>query len=134
MRAQRFDRVGVFTYSREENTAAYSLPDQVAARVMRARRARLMEVQAEVSLRRNRNLIGQEVEVMVESQGPGPGRLRGRTAAQAPEIDGMVFLRGEAEPGEFIRARIEKAFTYDLHARVLDATAPEPTERLAIHA
>lgn len=134
VRAQRFDRVGVFTYSREENTAAYSLPDQVAARVMRARRARLMEVQAEVSLERNRSLIGRDVEVMVESQGPGPGRLHGRTAAQAPEIDGMVFLRGEAEPGEFIRARIEKAFTYDLHARVLDATQPERTERLAIHA
>ena len=90
---------------------------------MRARRARLMEVQAEVSLHRNRSLVGQEVEVMVESQGPGPGRLHGRIAAQAPEIDGMVFLRGEAEPGEFIRARIEKAFTYDLHARVVDPSS-----------
>ena len=50
VRAQRFDRVGVFTYSREENTGAYELPDQVPARVMRARRARLMEVQAEISM------------------------------------------------------------------------------------
>ncbi len=132
VRAQRFERVGVFTYSREENTAAYELPDQVPARVMRARRARLMEAQAQVSLDRNRGLIGREVEVLVESQGPGQGRLRGRIAAQAPEIDGMVVMRGEAEPGEFVRARIEKAFIYDLHARVLDAT--EPIERLAIDA
>jgi ribosomal protein S12 methylthiotransferase len=132
VRAQRFERVGVFTYSREENTAAYELPDQVPARVMRARRARLMEAQAQVSLEGNRGLIGREVEVLVESQGPGQGRLRGRIATQAPEIDGMVVLHGEAEPGEFVRARIEKAFTYDLHARVLDAT--EPIQRLAIHA
>jgi len=132
VRAQRFERVGVFTYSREENTAAYELPDQVPARVMRARRVRLMEAQAQVSLEGNRGLIGREVEVLVESQGPGQGRLRGRIATQAPEIDGMVVLRGEAEPGEFVRARIEKAFTYDLHARVLDAT--EPIQRLAIHA
>jgi ribosomal protein S12 methylthiotransferase len=132
VRTQRFERVGVFTYSREENTAAYELPDQVPARVMRARRARLMEAQAQVSLEGNRGLIGREVEVLVESQGPGQGRLRGRIATQAPEIDGMVVLRGEAEPGEFVRARIEKAFIYDLHARVLDAT--EPIQRLAIHA
>jgi ribosomal protein S12 methylthiotransferase len=132
VRRQRFDRVGVFTYSREENTAAYNLPDQVPARVMRARRAQLMEAQAEVSLARNRRLIGQEVEVLVESEMAGQARLRGRTAAQAPDIDGMVLLRGEAEPGEFVRARIERAFTYDLHGRVVEAI--EPIERLAIHA
>jgi ribosomal protein S12 methylthiotransferase len=138
VRRQRFDRVGVFTYSREENTAAYDLPDQVPARVMRARRARLMEAQAEVSLVRNRRLIGREVEVLVEQEAPtkrdAPGQtcLRGRTAAQAPDIDGMVLLRGEAEPGEFVRARIEKAFSYDLHGRVVEVI--EPIERLAIHA
>jgi ribosomal protein S12 methylthiotransferase len=133
VREQRFDRVGVFTYSREENTAAYDLPDQVAVRVMRARRARLMEVQAEVALDKNRGLVGREMEVMVESQAAGAAsRLRGRIAGQAPDIDGLVFLYGAAEPGDFVRARIEKAFTYDLHARVLAAV--EPTERLAIHA
>ena len=61
---------------------------------------------------------------MVESHAPGQARLRGRTAAQAPDIDGMVFLRGEAEPGEFVRARIERAFTYDLHGQVIDAIEP----------
>ena len=124
VRTQRFDRVGVFTYSREENTGAYELPDQVPARVMRARRARLMEVQAEISMAKNRELVGQELEVMVESHAPGRARLRGRTATQAPDIDGMVFLRGEAEPGEFVRARIERAFSYDLHGQVVDAIEP----------
>jgi ribosomal protein S12 methylthiotransferase len=138
VRCQRFDRVGVFTYSREENTAAYHLPDQVPARVMRARRARLMEAQAEVSLTSNRRMIGREVEVVVESEAPGgQARLRGRWAGQAPDIDGMVLLHGAAEPGEFVRARVEKAYTYDLHARVLDAIesdAIESVERSAFHA
>ena len=78
VRDEQFDRVGVFTYSREENTAAYNLPDQVPERVKRARRARLMATQAEISLGRNRGLVGREMEVLVE--GPMPGRatrLRG---------------------------------------------------------
>ncbi len=72
VRKEQFDRVGVFTYSREENTAAFDLPDQVPERVKRARRARLMATQAEISLEKNRGLVGREVEVLVE--GPMPGR------------------------------------------------------------
>ena len=124
VRDQQFDRVGVFTYSREENTAAYNLPDQVPERVKRARRARLMATQAEISLARNRGLIGREMEVLVE--GPMPGRttrMRGRTSGQAPEIDGSVFLAGDAQPGEFVRARIDRALSYDLHATVAGAAA-----------
>jgi ribosomal protein S12 methylthiotransferase len=123
VREQRFDRVGVFTYSREENTAAFDLPGQVPERVKRARRASLMEAQAEISLAMNRGLVGSEMEVLVE--GPMPGRatrMRGRTSGQAPDIDGSVFLAGDAEPGEFVRARIDKALSYDLRATVLHAT------------
>lgn len=124
VREIEFDRVGVFTYSREENTAAASMPGQIPERVKRARRAELMKAQAEISLRKNRGLVGRELEVLVE--GPMPGRaacMRGRTPAQAPEIDGAVFLRGEAETGEFVRARVDKALSYDLHARVLEVAA-----------
>ncbi|MGH7934597.1 MAG: 30S ribosomal protein S12 methylthiotransferase RimO [Candidatus Binataceae bacterium] len=124
VRAEEFDRVGVFTYSREENTAAYDLNGQVPAGIMRERRGALMEVQAEISLRKNRGLVGRELEVMVE--GPMAGRatrLRGRTPAQAPEIDGLVFLKGEAQPGEFVRARIDKALSYDLHGEIVGAIA-----------
>ena len=133
VRGQRLDRVGVFTYSREENTPAHDLDGQLPERVKRERRAHLMAVAAEVSLHNNHRLIGREVEVLVESQASAqPMRLRGRTAGQAPEIDGMVFLRGAGEPGEFVRARIDKAFAYDLHGQALDTI--EYTERLPIHA
>jgi ribosomal protein S12 methylthiotransferase len=120
VREERFDRLGVFTYSREENTAAYDLPAQLSERVKRERRAALMALQAEVSMEKNREMIGREVEVLIE--GPGAGRsrrLRGRTAGQAPEIDGQIFLTGEAEAGEFVNARIEDAKTYDLVGRIV---------------
>jgi ribosomal protein S12 methylthiotransferase len=124
VREQRFDRMGVFTYSREENTAACELADQVPERVKRRRRAELMEVQGEISLEKNRDLVGREIEVMVEGAAPGRAtRLRARTSAQAPEIDGMVLLSGEAEPGDIVRARIERATTYDLHGRITGAVA-----------
>ncbi len=116
---EQFDRMGVFTYSREENTAAHDLPDQVPERVKRARRAELMEAQSEISLKKNRGLIGREVEVLVE--GPMAGRatrLRGRTRGQAPEIDGAVFLSGDAGAGEFVRARVDSVLSYDLRASV----------------
>jgi ribosomal protein S12 methylthiotransferase len=124
VREIEFDRVGVFTYSREDNTAAADLSGQVPERVKRARRAELMRTQADISLRKNRGLVGREVEVLVEGPMPGTAtRSRGRTPAQAPEIDGAVFLQGDAEPGEFVRARVDRALSYDLHARVIDVAA-----------
>ncbi len=123
VRAQEFDRLGVFTYSREENTAASDLPGQVPEKVKRARRAELMAAQAEISLRKNRGLIGRELEVLVEGRAPGRAlRMRGRTAGQAPEIDGAIFVSGEAEAGDLVRARVEQALTYDLHGQISETT------------
>jgi len=124
VREEQFDRLGVFTYSREENTGAYHLPDQVPDRIKRARRAELMETQSEISLKKNRGLIGRELEVLVEGpMAERATRLRGRTAGQAPEIDGAVFLSGVAETGELVRARVDRAFSYDLHASVVAGQA-----------
>src|SRR5579863_10164119 len=131
VRAEQFDRVGVFTYSQEEDTEAGALPDQTPARVKRERRRQLMELQSEISAARNRAQIGREIEVLVEgviaSGGSSPGgratRLRGRSASQAPEIDGMVVLRGDAVAGEFVRARISAARTYDLVGEITAAIA-----------
>jgi ribosomal protein S12 methylthiotransferase len=121
VREQRFDRVGVFTYSREEGTAAYDLPDQIPQRVKLQRRRELMATQAQVSWAKHQALVGTEIEVLIESEGPTErARLRGRSSSQAPEIDGAVFLRGMAKAGEFVRARVEQAFTYDLHARIVE--------------
>ena len=132
IREQEFDRVGVFTYSLEENTAAFDLANQVPERVKRARRAHLMELQTDISLKKNREMIGREVEVLVEGAIPGrTSRMRGRMQSQAPEIDGSVFLRGEAAPGEFVRVHIDKALTYDLSGHV---TGVDIEEKVASHA
>ena len=75
-----------------------------------------MEAQADISLNKNRDLVGREIEVLVEGSTSGRAtRLRGRTPAQAPEIDGMVMLKGEAQPGDFVSAQVERALSYDLH-------------------
>jgi ribosomal protein S12 methylthiotransferase len=122
VRGEQFDRVGVFTYSREESTAANDMAGQVPERVKRQRRAQLMELQSAISAERNRGLVGREMEVLVEGMVPGrPHKLRGRLATQAPEIDGAVFLSGDAEAGDFVSARIDRALTYDLHGQVTAA-------------
>ncbi|HXZ87184.1 MAG TPA: 30S ribosomal protein S12 methylthiotransferase RimO [Candidatus Binataceae bacterium] len=124
VREEQFDRVGVFTYSREENTAAWDMQGQLPERVKRERRSVLMELQAEISLRKNRGLVGRELEVLVEGEAQGRAtRMRGRTSGQAPEIDGMVLLKGEAHPGEFVRARIDKVLSYDLVGQVTGEVA-----------
>jgi ribosomal protein S12 methylthiotransferase len=124
VRREQFDRVGVFTYSREEQTAAGVLDGQVAEPIKRRRRRALMELQAEIALAKNRELIGSELEVLVEGELAGSAtRMRGRTSAQAPEIDGMVMLRGEAQAGEFVRTRIKAARTYDLVGEITGTIA-----------
>ena len=97
VREQKFDRVGVFTYSREENTAAYGLADQVPEGVKRRRRAELMEVAAEISLEKNRGLVGREIEVMVE--GAAPGARRGYARGPRPRrLKSTVWSCSAAKP------------------------------------
>jgi ribosomal protein S12 methylthiotransferase len=123
-----FERVGVFRYSREENTHAATLPGHVAERVKQARFERVMETQARVAARLARAQIGREVDVLLEDE-TAPGELVGRTATQAPEIDGSVQVRGPGAPGEIVRARIVGADVYDLRADMLsavDTTGPTP--------
>jgi ribosomal protein S12 methylthiotransferase len=113
-----FAHVGVFSYSREENTAAAALPGQVREATKRARWERVMAVQARVSARCMQAQVGREVEVLVEGE-EGEGVLVGRTAAQAPEIDGVIRVSGTAAPGDLVRARVTGAATYDLRGEIL---------------
>ena len=114
------ERVGVFTYSHEENTAAGALADDVPEAVKRERRERVLAVQARVAARRNAAQVDRVVEVLVER---AAGRqLVGRMPTQAPEIDGVIHLRGSAAPGEMVMARVTGASTYDLRGDVLDST------------
>lgn len=113
------DHVGVFTYSQEENTAAGELPGQVSELLKVERRARVMAVQAQVAAARGARRVGELADVLVERV-DGRGQLVGRAAWQAPEIDGLVRLQGDAAPGDMVRARITGASTYDLNADVVE--------------
>jgi ribosomal protein S12 methylthiotransferase len=117
----RFDNVGVFTFSDEEGTTSFDLPGRLPARVKEARRRKLMSLQKRLSARRNRARVGELVEVLVEGTHPDSDLLlRGRTAAQAPEIDGQVILNeGVAAPGTFVTAEVTEAHPYDLVARIV---------------
>jgi ribosomal protein S12 methylthiotransferase len=119
VRATRFTRVGVFRYSREEGTAAATLPDQVPDKLKHQRYALLMGAQAEVAAALNRQLVGTEPSVLVCGTDER-GRLYGRLPSQAPDIDGVVYLRGEAPVGRFAAVRVCAAGTYDLRADVID--------------
>jgi ribosomal protein S12 methylthiotransferase len=123
-----FARVGVFRYSREENTAAATLPGHVPERVKRTRYERVMETQARVAARLARAQVGREVAVLLEEE-TAPGTFAGRLATQAPEIDGGVVVRGEGVPGDIVQVRIVSADVYDLQGIVVcavDSTHPTP--------
>jgi ribosomal protein S12 methylthiotransferase len=117
------DRVGVFRYSQEEGTHAAGLPGQLAPAVIRRRWERVMTTQARVAARRSASRVGRVLEVLVEGEGRRPGMLVGRARDQAPEIDGMLHLRGQAAPGDLVLAKVTGADTYDLHGDVLSPGA-----------
>jgi ribosomal protein S12 methylthiotransferase len=108
----RFDRVGAFTYSHEIATPSGSLPGQIPDDVKETRRAQLMEQQQSISLRRNQELIGQTLPVLVD--GYGDGLSVGRCYRDAPEIDGMVIVEEQLPVGEIVPVRITGAMPYDL--------------------
>ncbi len=112
----QFDRVGVFAYSLEEGTPAYRMDKQVDERVAAERRDRLMRRQQRISLKKNRLLVGRELEVLVEAR-TEDGAV-GRSYRDAPEIDGMVHMTGSnAAPGDFVNVTITRAEEYDLWGR-----------------
>ncbi|MCA9772842.1 MAG: 30S ribosomal protein S12 methylthiotransferase RimO [Myxococcales bacterium] len=111
-----FTHLGAFPYSDEEGTRAFALEHRVPREEAEARRAALMELQQGISHARNTALVGRTVEVLCEGGSEETDLLlRGRTALQAPEIDGGVFITsGNLEPGEYVDVRITDAHPYDL--------------------
>jgi ribosomal protein S12 methylthiotransferase len=129
----RFERVGVFCYSKEEGTAAATFGEQVAESVKRQRRAALMRLQAEVSAAANQRLVGSQQAVLVCGEDER-GRNYGRLATQAPEIDGVVYVRGQIPAGTITPARITGSGPYDLRAEVSAAEGDSGrTRRTAAH-
>lgn len=116
LRQAALDHAGCFVFSPEEGTPAAALRPRVSPRVAEERRARLMALQAEISLARNLALVGQTLSVLVEEA--RGGQVVGRAARHAPEIDGQVAARGRARPGQMVQVRITGASAYDLQGRV----------------
>jgi ribosomal protein S12 methylthiotransferase len=113
-----FDHVGVFTFSAEEGTTAYNLPNQVPDEVMQERREILMQIQQPISARKNQACVGQTVDVLIEQENPTTGDLIGRSARFAPEVDGLVYVQGAATLGSLVPVLITEADIYDLYGKV----------------
>lgn len=126
VKAARFDRLGVFSYSDEETSGSYHLDQKVDARTIYNRKRSLMAIQRRISLAANRALVGREADVIVE----GPSRetellWEARLGTQAPEIDGVCYINdfGDCapEPGQIRRLRITEAHDYDLVGELVDS-------------
>ncbi len=111
-----FDRLGVFTYSPEEDTPAADMPDQVAEEVKEERQAELMELQQEIAFDQAEDMIGREVLVLIEGKVADEDAYVGRTYRDAPNVDGLIFVQTEEElvTGDFARVRVTGALDYDL--------------------
>ncbi len=116
----RFERLGVFPFSPEEGTRAAQMGNQVPKAVRRRRFERLMKLQQRISFEHNQDLVGKRVPILIESPLGGNGKMRGRMATQAPDIDGHVVITGgRAFPGQIVDVRITKALPYDLEGETV---------------
>ena len=115
----RFDRVGIFTYSHEEDTGAYGLNDNVPQAEKEERAQEIMELQQEISLEKNMEKIGKEFKVLIDKK--EAGRYIGRTEFDSVEVDNEVIISSSKKLpiGEFVKVRVTKAFDYDLEAEVI---------------
>lgn len=111
-----FDRLGVFTYSAEEDTPAANMPNQIAEEVKEDRQAELMELQQEISIDKGNDKIGTCVEVMIEGKVADENAYVGRTYGDAPNVDGYIFINTDTElmSGDFARVHVTGALEYDL--------------------
>ncbi|MBW4535771.1 MAG: 30S ribosomal protein S12 methylthiotransferase RimO [Pleurocapsa minor HA4230-MV1] len=114
----QFDHVGVFTFSPEEETPAYNMADQVAPEIAAQRRDILMETQQPIAAAKNSSCVGQRVDVLLEQEHPETGQLVGRSARFAPEVDGLVYVRGSASLGSIVSVDITAADVYDLYGEI----------------
>ena len=121
MKETEFEHAGVFTYSREEDTPAYSFPDQIDEEVKQARMDNLMAMQLEINERQNKAKIGKTITVLCEDFDPVSEAHYGRSSADAPEIDGKVYFvsKKRIAPGSFVNVKIEEVVDYDLFGKAI---------------
>ncbi|MFM7710247.1 MAG: 30S ribosomal protein S12 methylthiotransferase RimO [Ferruginibacter sp.] len=116
----RFDRVGVFTYSHEEQTSAFDLIDDVPADVKEERARRIMEFQQDISYEKNQQKVGRVLKVVIDKK--EAGRYLGRTEFDSVEVDNEVIIHSQKrlQPGDFVQVRITKAYDYDIEGELID--------------
>ena len=116
-----FDRLGVFTYSPEEDTPAEKMPDQIDEEVKEERQAELMELQQEIAFDNAERMVGREVLVMIEGKVADENAYVGRTYREAPNVDGLIFINTDVEllSGDFARVKVTGALDYDLIGELL---------------
>lgn len=126
VKRHEFDHVGVFTFSPEEETPAFSMDNQVPQEVMDERRDILMSIQQEISQKRNQQQIGNRVDVLVEELNPRTGEWIGRSPRFAPEVDGVIYVEGSPESlpqlGTLVPVEIIDADAYDLYGQLVANT------------
>jgi len=124
----KFERLGVFCYSREEGTAAYSMDHRVNKKTAQNRMDSIMQMQMEISEAYHRSLVGKTMSVMVEGYDPGVRMYFGRTQYHAPEIDGMVYFtssKTQLPVGEFVEVLMEDVMEYDLIGKEIENESAE---------
>ncbi len=116
-----FDRLGVFTYSPEEDTPAAEMPDQIDEEVKLDRQADLMELQQEIAFDNAQDMVGREVLVMIEGKVADENAYVGRTYRDSPNVDGLIFINTDEEllSGDFARVKVTGAVDYDLIGELL---------------
>lgn len=115
----RLDRVGVFTYSREEGTPSYAMSDQVSAREAARRRRAVMALQQEISWQKQQALLGRQMWALIDEEATEAHPAIGRLPSQAPDIDGVVHVEGCVSSGDLVRVEITAADAYDFTARLV---------------
>jgi ribosomal protein S12 methylthiotransferase len=116
-----FDRVGIFTYSHEENTSAFEMEDNIDEESKAKRAQEIMEVQQEISYQKNISKIGKTFKVIIDKK--EAGKYLGRTEFDSVEVDNEVIIQSEKKlhPGDFVNVKITNAFDYDLEGEVVEA-------------
>ena len=117
-----FDRLGVFTYSPEEDTPAAMFDNQLDEEIKKERQADIMELQQEIAFEKANEMIGREIYVMIEGKVPDEHAYVARSYKDAPNVDGFVFVQTGLElmTGDFVKVRITGSYEYDLIGEIVD--------------
>lgn len=117
-----FDRLGVFTYSAEEDTPAAEFEDQIEEEIKKDRQAEIMELQQEIAFEKAENAVGRTVLAMIEGRLPNENAYAARTYMDAPNVDGLVFVQTSRElmTGDFVKAKITGSYEYDLIGEIVE--------------